>query len=271
MIKKFFKGVFTTIKVLFFIVLFAYVAFVLTQKFTNDGSVFGYRIFTVASESMRGVYDVNDVIAIKDWDPNKLKVGDDIAYRGEEDRFAGKLIIHRIVKIEKNDKGERVFYTKGIHAEIVDPAIEVRQVLGKCVGIVPIITQINHAIYTKVGFILLVICPIVLLIIFEVIGSIKEKKKKKLSGENSQDSSVVEDNVVTNEEPDSIVLENNLSDGFNNFQNIESEQNDIDGTKITRKIHAVSDNLVEQDNNLDESDVKISEEKDSKIDDTEIL
>jgi len=82
---------------------------------------------------------------------------------------------------------------------------------------------------------------------------------------------VVEDNVVTNEEPDSIVLENNLSDGFNNFQNIESEQNDIDGTKITRKIHAVSDNLVEQDNNLDESDVKISEEKDSKIDDTEIL
>ena len=105
---KTFMGIF---KFLFFFVMISYIAFILIQRFTNNGSVFGYRVFTVATGSMAGVYDINDVIAVKNYDTNKLKVGDDVAYVGSKGEMQGLMITHRIVKIDKTDKG-RIFTTK---------------------------------------------------------------------------------------------------------------------------------------------------------------
>ena len=162
---KIFRIAFGIIKVLFFILICLYLAFIIIQNVSGNRSVFGYRMFDIASSSMSGVYEVHDVILVKDFDTNKLKVGDDIVYNGERAGLDGKLVTHRIVKIEENEKdGGRLFTTKGVKNDIEDPAIYDDQVLGKVVGIVPVISPVNHIVKSQVGFFVCVFCPIVIII-----------------------------------------------------------------------------------------------------------
>lgn len=189
--KKVFRFIFSFIKILFIIFLSFYLGFIILQRLSGNKSIMGYRLFSVATGSMIGVYNVNDVIVVKDYDSNKLKVGDDIAYRGERGGFEGMLITHRIIKIEKNDSGKKVFYTKGVNSTVEDPSIESRQILGKVVGVVPIITQLNHIMKNQLGFFFLIFLPIVLVLVIEVIKTIKElKKEKSILSEKKQDEVV---------------------------------------------------------------------------------
>lgn len=169
------------IRTVFITVILIYLAFILVQRFTGNGSVFGYRFFTVATGSMAGVYDINDVIAVKDCDPNTLKVGDDIAYRGEKGGLEGLLITHRIINIEESEKG-KIYTTRGVNAPAEDPKITANQILGIVVGEVPFISQLNHIIKSQLGFFLLVFCPLVLIIVLEVLQTITdiEIEKKEL-------------------------------------------------------------------------------------------
>ena len=187
------------IRTLFITVILIYLAFILVQRFTGNGSVFGYRFFTVATGSMAGVYDINDVIAVKDCDPNTLKVGDDIAYRGEKGGLEGLLITHRIINIEESEKG-KIYTTRGVNAPAEDPKITSNQILGIVVGEVPFISQLNHIIKSQLGFFLVVFCPLVLIIVLEVLQTITdiEIEKKELQliehGELSNNKIDVEKN-----------------------------------------------------------------------------
>ena len=154
------------------------------------------------------VYNKNDVIAVKDYDVNKLKIGDDIAYRGNKGGLEGMLITHRIVNIEDTDKG-RLYTTKGVNALAEDPKISGDQILGKVVGVVPIITQINHLVKTQLGFFLLVFCPLVLIIVLEVLQTITdikvEKDELRLIEKNKKSTKKVEKEEKTEEKKDEVV------------------------------------------------------------------
>ena len=147
---KIFSIIYTIIRDIFFFVVIIYLAFILLQRISGNNSIFGYRLFTVATGSMAGVYDINDVIAVKNYDVLKLKVGDDIAYRGSRGGLEGKLITHRIIRISETDHG-RVYVTRGVNAPTEDPSIESYQILGKVVGVVPIISVLNHVIKSQLG------------------------------------------------------------------------------------------------------------------------
>ena len=166
---KTFKIVYGIVKGLFFTLLAIYVIFIVVQRVSNNGSVFGYRIFTVATGSMEPKYMVNDIISVRDVDVNRLHVGDDIAYLGERGGVEGLVISHRIIKIDKSYNGKvEMIFTKGINSDGDDPAITPDQVLGKVDGVVPIITPINHVIKNKYGFFFLVFCPLVAVICLEI-------------------------------------------------------------------------------------------------------
>ena len=181
MTRKGFK-VYTTIKtiidVIFILIIALYIAVVLIQRFSGNKSVFGYRMYNVASESMVPVYKVNDIIAVKDCDTATLKVGDDIAYRGEKLGLGGKIITHRIIKIEDNN-GVREITTKGVNNALSDPPITTKQVVGKVVGVVPIISSINAIVMTQAGFFFLVFVPIVLMACMEIAETIIDNKLEK--------------------------------------------------------------------------------------------
>ena len=176
---KLYKILMMIIKTVFFIIIVVYLSFILIQRVNGNQSVLGYRMFTVATGSMTGVYNINDVIAVKDYDINNLKVGDDIAYKGMRGGYEGMLITHRIIKIEDNENGGKIFVTKGVNSPLEDPAITDKQILGKVVGVVPIITQINHVVKNQLGFFLLVFTPLVIIIVLEVLETITEIKLEK--------------------------------------------------------------------------------------------
>ncbi len=175
---KYFSIIYTIIRDIFFFVVVLYLAFILMQRISGNNSIFGYRLFTVATGSMSGVYEINDVIAVKDYDVLKLKVGDDIAYRGSRGGLEGKLITHRIIRITESDHG-RVYVTRGVNAPVEDPSIESYQILGKVIGVVPIITTLNHVIKSQLGFFALVFCPLVIVIVLEVLQTITDIRLEK--------------------------------------------------------------------------------------------
>ena len=167
------------LKAMFITVVGIYLGFIILQRLSGNKSILGYRLFNVATGSMSGVYEINDVIAVKDYPTKELKVGDDIAYYGAKSDLKGLLVTHRIIHIEEKTDGNLIITTKGITNETEDPKIEEHQVLGKVVGIVPIITQINHMIKSQLGFFSLIFCPLVLIIMLEILQVITDIKIEK--------------------------------------------------------------------------------------------
>lgn len=175
---KIIKLVINSIKILFICIVVLYISFTVVQKISGNKSIFGYRLFTVATGSMQGVYNVNDVIAVKDFNTDNLKVGDDIAYIGNRGGLEGLIVTHRIIKIEDSEKG-KIFFTKGVKSFAEDPSITSNQILGKVTGVVPIVTQINHIVKTQLGFFTLVFCPLVLIIVLEILQTITDYQLEK--------------------------------------------------------------------------------------------
>lgn len=213
---KIFKIVYGTLKTIFFTILILYVVFICVQRLSGNNSVFGFRLFTVATGSMKGVYNVNDVIAVKDFDNKKLKVGDDIAFVGNRGGLENKLVTHRIIKIEEESNG-RIFTTKGVKNSVEDPSITESQILGKVVGVVPVVTQINHVVKSQLGFFCLIFCPLVLVIVLEILQTITDIKlennelqeinKKEI---NDKVNHIDSNNVDNNNDEDKPVIVSNI-------------------------------------------------------------
>ena len=241
---KIFKIIFGIVKLIFVVLICLYLAFIIIQNVSGNRSVFGYRMFDIASSSMSGVYEVHDVILVKDYDTNKLKVGEDIVYNGERAGLDGKLVTHRIIKIENNEKdGGRVFTTKGVKNEVEDPAIKDDQIIGKVVGIVPVISPVNHIVKSQVGFFLCVFCPIVIIISLEVFATLTEMKEEKLEIEKEEEKKAKEndDEKETEEEIDT-----------DEEKEIEEEIEILD----------IGESTSEEDNDEEELDVNNSEDDD---------
>ena len=120
------------IKVLFSIFLVIALAVVLIQKFFNNKAIMGYRVFNVASESMKDEYSIGDIIIIKEEEASKLKVGDNVTYIGQKGNLNGLIITHKIVSIRKNNN-DYYYVTKGTSNEVEDPEVAYSQIYGKVV------------------------------------------------------------------------------------------------------------------------------------------
>ena len=95
-------------------------AIIVFQKITNNNkSIGGYRIFRVITGSMEPEYDVGEVVISKEVDPNSIEVGDDIVYLGTYGEYKGKIIMHSVVAIDKDENGNLNFHAKGLHSSSV--------------------------------------------------------------------------------------------------------------------------------------------------------
>lgn len=73
--------------------------------------IFTYSILGVGSNSMSPEINKGDAVIIKKLKSDKdLKIGDVIAYNNST---SGKIIIHRLVEIKKDDNGKKIYVTKG--------------------------------------------------------------------------------------------------------------------------------------------------------------
>ena len=173
---KVIKGILSFLEIMLLIICIIYVVFIAMQKISNNRSVFGYRFYTVATSSMKPIYVPNDVIMVKDINYRDLKVGDDIAYYGENIGHKEMIISHRIVYISED---YNTFKTKGVANDVEDPPIKKDLILGKITGKLPIISPINHVLRNQFGFFFLVFFPLVLVIVLEVLELITNIRLKK--------------------------------------------------------------------------------------------
>lgn len=188
---KYFQIPYKIIKMIIFLILILYVGFIIIQRVSGNQSIFGYRLFAVATGSMVPDYNINDVLAIKEVNHDELKIGDNITYLGKKQDVTGKIVTHRIINIEIKD-GKKTYITKGINNTVEDPAIEDGQIYGKAVGKVPIVTEINHIIKNQYGFFFLIFLPLVIVAFLEIADTVteikydKQEKEKKEAEENEK-------------------------------------------------------------------------------------
>jgi len=136
--------------------------FGIVQRTSNNrNSIFGIKIFTVITGSMIPVYEIGDVLIVKEVSPEEIKVHDDIVYEGAKGSYNNKTITHRVQLIEKKDDGNYKIITKGVANTARDPEINQTQVLGKVIGQISIFSIILKVI-TNIYVIILI--PIVILI-----------------------------------------------------------------------------------------------------------
>lgn len=185
--KKFFNSkAFKIIKSIFnvaiaiFIVLFLLI--VCLQRFSdNKLSFFNFRMFTVITGSMEPLYNVGDVLVAKEVEPEDVEVGDTISYLGAQGQFKDKVITHEVISIEKNEKGEILYHTKGLANIVEDPIVNESQLYGVVVYKAAILSLIYKIIATKIGMFIFVVVPVIYIIVSEVVGMMLEKEEERRS------------------------------------------------------------------------------------------
>ena len=156
--------------IIFIIVLFILIIAILQRTTNNEITLFGYRIFVVATGSMVPEYEVGDVLVSKEVDPATIQVGDDIVYEGKEGSFKDKIVTHQVIMIEKENENYRI-QTKGIANTKADPEITQNEVIGKVIYKMGVLSLLQRVMSNNYVFYFVVFVPIVLLTFRQVLKS----------------------------------------------------------------------------------------------------
>lgn len=175
---KILKFIVGLIRFLIYFFLICVIFVVVTQKVSgNSIAIGGIRIFNVISGSMEPDYEKGDILVVKQTDPEQLKVGQVIVYCGKEGQVDGKIVTHKIVRIEKHN-GEKIFYTKGISNMIEDPEVKADQIYGVVKYKMIVLSFINKLMYNIYFFYFILIIPTGIIIFLEI-KNIREKMREE--------------------------------------------------------------------------------------------
>ena len=194
LIKKIIAIIWNVIYSIVIIICIILIFVIVMQRITNSNkSIRGLRLFRVISGSMVPQYDVGQVVVCKDINIKDLKIGDTIVYRGDKGQFEGKIIMHNIVSIKTNDKGEIILVTQGLYNTVGDPEITEKQIYGKVIAkayILTILYDLSNNIYTF--FVIIVILVLNVFISWKKPKIIEIEKEEVNKEEVEKESTNVE-------------------------------------------------------------------------------
>jgi signal peptidase len=180
------------------ILLLAFAVFVLIMtllssfSFNKEEGIFGYKLYIVLSDSMRGVFNVGDVaVSCEVKDTSELGEGDIITFRSIDPANYGAVVTHKIRgRTEHEGKPAFITYGTATGADDMVPALEER-VLGKYIFAIPKMGYVFSNLKTPLGYVFIVLLPFGLLIGFEAVNFIKlfreyKKELKEEAGEKVQ-------------------------------------------------------------------------------------
>jgi signal peptidase len=141
----------------------------------------GINFFTVYGGSMMPAIPIGSVVAVKSVEVSTIKVGDIIAFRAGTE--ANKVVTHRVVEVSIED-GALSFHTAGDSNTNPDGnAVPAQNVVGSVWFYVPFLGYLSSFIITKLGFVLLVLLPGILVDVMEVRNIIAEiRSMRKVTG-----------------------------------------------------------------------------------------
>ena len=171
------------------IMLFTIVSMATLNK--NDRNIFGYKFLIVQSDSMSPSeknadddvhFRAGDIIIIKDvenaW---ALKPGDVISFTSFSEVSYLETVTHMIYEVKKDNNGKVVGYvTYGTNTGAIDDTVvEPEYILGKYTGKIPAVGHLFAFIKSTPGYIVCILVPFLLLILYYGFNVIKLFKKYK--------------------------------------------------------------------------------------------
>ena len=207
-------------------------AVIVLQKVSNSNrSIAGYRIFRVITGSMEPEYDVGEVVISKEVDPKKIKIGDDIVYLGTYGEYKGKIIMHAVIGIDTDEKGNLNFHAKGLHSSSVeDPQIKESQIYGVVKfksGILTVLYKLATNIYSL--FVIITILVLNVFISFRISGKDKMQQLSEANVapyDNNVDYEALDDEENYKEEYDEDDESEIDEDEAEEAEDVESEEDD---------------------------------------------
>ncbi len=173
------KKILNIASVTLLVFVFAVLCIALVMRFTgNKGGIFGIHINVIATGSMEPEIKVGDVIISKSYSGQELKVGDVVSYVSKSGEIAGNLITHQIIAIEEDANG-LVITTKGTASATADAPIKDSEIVSVMLFNSKLIGFIYGIITHPVGFIAIVVVPLIWTVVGEARSIYKEFKSKK--------------------------------------------------------------------------------------------
>ena len=138
-------------------------------------TLFGITPMIVLTDSMntkRASITAGDIVFVRNSDVDLLTPDTIILFK-----VANSLVIHRIVRIEVTENGEKQFITKGDANNIEDAEpVSSQNIVGTYVGRVPIIGHFSLFLRTPLGMTSCIILP---LITFTIYDNIRQKQQRE--------------------------------------------------------------------------------------------
>jgi len=150
-----------------------------------------YPLLVVASTSMLPTLDVSDIIIVQGIDPSEIKVatelGGDIIVFYQPSNWDIR-IVHRAIN-SKFENGTWYFQTKGDNNYSPDPWFSENLLVGKVIGVIPLIGNVPLFIRTPQGTVLIIFLFILMLLI-EFVPELWGKQGQEQESPTSQNLSV---------------------------------------------------------------------------------
>ncbi len=172
-----------------FMIIFTIVTVSTVDK--NERSLFGIRFYIVKTDSMSKSennadldvhFNAGDIIIVKNAkDPTALSEGDVITFISTNIDSYSEVITHMIREVKKDSDGRTVGYvTYGTNTGTKDEAIvEPEYVLGKYAGKLPALGNFFAFVKTTPGYIVCILVPFLLLILYNGVNVIRLFKRYK--------------------------------------------------------------------------------------------
>ena len=177
--------VFSTVVVWFMVVLAAFMmVFTIVSVNTfnrNDRNLFGMRFYIVLSDSMRATdFDAGDLVIVTEVDPTTLQEGDIIAYQSQNSENYGATVTHKIRAKTTDANGNPGFITYGTTTGVDDETVVTYPfILGKYKTALPNVGTFFQFLKTPQGYIVCILIPFLLLIIYQGLNCVKIFKMYK--------------------------------------------------------------------------------------------
>jgi signal peptidase I len=141
----------------------------------NDRDIFGLRFYIVLSDSMSATdFDAGDLVLIKEVDPTTLQAGDIIAYQSQNAENYGQTVTHKIRAKTRDANGNPGFITYGTTTGVDDEAVVTYPfILGKYQMALPKVGTFFQFLKTPQGYIVCILIPFLLLIIYQGLNCVK--------------------------------------------------------------------------------------------------
>lgn len=158
-------------------------------------------LYTIISPSMEPNINVYDVIVdVRVTDPKTIKKGDVITFISSSSISSGFTVTHRVIDIVEDENGIR-FKTKGDNNITPDSSmVAADNILGKVLFKIPQLGRVQELLSNRMGWIMIVLIPALLIIAYDVAKLFKlAKVKDKVETAAKSDEIIITEEQIQKE------------------------------------------------------------------------